>query len=97
MMESPSPDRLADGFQRFRASRRQEAGERMPPSSRRFPCSEFESEKVKRLFRRKIVPPVCILAVDDLRLLRMQNQLADRKAVGKRVKSLPIVTPFRVQ
>ena len=55
----------------------------MPPSSQRFPCSEFESEKVKRLVRRKIVPPVRILAVDDLRLLGMQHQLAGREAVSK--------------
>jgi hypothetical protein len=33
---------------------------------------------------REIAAPVRILAVDDLRLLGMQHQLAGRKAVGKR-------------
>jgi glycerol uptake facilitator-like aquaporin len=32
---------------------------------------------------KKIVPPVRILAIDDLRLLRMQDQLAYGQAIGK--------------
>src|SRR6202035_5445447 len=34
-------------------------------------------------------PPVDILAVDDLRLLRMQHQLAGRQAVGNRAPECP--------
>jgi hypothetical protein len=44
--------------------------------------SEIEAEKVERLVR-KISTPVRILAVDDLRLLGMQDQLAGREAVSK--------------
>jgi len=32
---------------------------------------------------REIAAPVRVLAIDDLRLLGMQHQLAGRKAVGK--------------
>ena len=45
------------------------------PLPDRFPCPECEAEEVNRLVR-KIAAPICILAVDDLRLLGMQGQLA---------------------
>src|ERR1700741_4726843 len=41
-----------------------------------------EAEEVERLVR-KIAAPICILAVDDLRLLGMQGQLAGRKTTHK--------------
>jgi hypothetical protein len=82
MMKSPSPDCLADGLQRFWAGGGQEAVRVDVTLPNRFPRSEIEAEKVERLVR-KITTPVCILAVDDLCLLRMQHQLAGREAVGK--------------
>jgi hypothetical protein len=41
---------------------------------------ETKSEKVEQCVG-IISAPVLVLAVDDLRLLRMQNQLANRKAI----------------
>src|SRR3984957_267597 len=83
MMKRPPPDGLADGRQRLWAGGGKEARKRTAPSSQRFSRSEFEPEKVKRLVW-EVTAPVRILAVDDLRLLRMQHQLAGREAVGKR-------------
>ena len=83
MMERPSPDRPADERQRLRAGRRHEAVRGDMPLPYRLPCSERESEKVERVVW-EVTPPVCILAVDDLRLIGMQHQLAGRKAVGER-------------
>ena len=40
---------------------------------------------------RVVAAPVHILAVDDPRLLRMENQLAGRKAVGNRTPEGPCV------
>ena len=83
MMKRPSPDRPADERQRLRAGRRHEAVRGDMSLPYRLPCSEHESEKVERLVW-EVTTPVSILAVDDLRLLGMQHQLAGRKAVGKR-------------
>jgi hypothetical protein len=88
MMKSPTPDRPADGRQRFRAGGGQEARKGPTRSSQRFSRPEFESEKVKRLVS-EVAVPVRILAVDDLCLLRMQHQLAGRKTVGKRAPQRP--------
>jgi hypothetical protein len=77
MMKGPSPDCVADGLQRLWAGGGQKAVRVDVPLPYRFPCSEIETEKVERLVR-KISTPVCILAVDDLCLLRMQHQLAGR-------------------
>src|SRR6266566_1409288 len=82
MMKGPAPDRPADGRQRLRAGCRHEAV-RGAPSPHRLPRSKHETEKVERLAR-EVAAPIRILAVNDLRLLRMQHQLAGRKAVGKR-------------
>ena len=82
MMKRPPPDRPADGRQRLRAGGGQEARKSTTRSSQRFSRPEFEPEKVKRLVW-EVAVPVRILAVDDLRLLRMQHQLAGREAVGK--------------
>src|SRR5881396_768120 len=82
MMKGPAPDRPADGRQRLRAGCRHEAV-RGAPSPYRLPRSKHETEKVERLAR-EVAAPIRILAVNDLRLLRMQHQLAGRKAVGKR-------------
>ena len=83
MMKRPPPDCLADGLQRLWAGGGQEGVRADVTWPHRFPRSEIEAEKVERLVR-KIFMPVCILAVDDLRLLRMQHQLASREAVRKR-------------
>src|SRR6202008_4576158 len=50
--------------------------------------SKLEAEKVK-VDVGEVAAPVHILAVDDLRLLRMQHQLAGRKAVGNRAPECP--------
>ena len=83
MMKRPAPDRPTDERQRLRAGGGQEARKGPTPSSQRFSCSEHKAEKVERLVR-EVAAPVRILAVDGLRLLGMQHQLAGRKAVGKR-------------
>jgi hypothetical protein len=49
----------------------------------RLPRSKHETEKVERLIW-EVTAPVRILAIDDLRLLRMQHQFAGRKTVGQR-------------
>src|SRR5450755_14064 len=54
----------------------------------RLPGSELEPKKVER-DDRKFPAPVHILAVDDLRLHRMQHQLAGREAVAKRAPKCP--------
>src|SRR5258708_198732 len=83
MMKRPSPDCPADGLQRLWAGGGPEAMRVDMPLPHRFPCSETEAEKVERLVR-EVATPVRIFAVDDFCLLRMQHQLAGRKAVGKR-------------
>jgi len=46
----------------------------------RLPGAELKTQKVERNDW-KVAAPVCILAIDDLRLLRMQHQLAGRQAI----------------
>src|SRR5215472_1942309 len=53
-----------------------------------FSGSKLEAEKVKADVG-QVAAPVDILAVDDLRLLRMQHQLAGRQAVGNRAPECP--------
>src|SRR5262249_4570503 len=50
--------------------------------------SKLEPKKVK-VDVREVAAPVHILAVDDLRLLRMQHQLAGREAVRNRTPECP--------
>ena len=82
MVKGPAPDGPADGLQRFRASRGHEAVRRDTALPKCSPCSESEPEKVERLVL-EVAAPVRIFAVDDLRLLRMQDQLAGREAISK--------------
>ena len=82
VMNRPAPYCSAHGLQRRRARRRHEAVRSDMPLPDRLPCSECEAEEVKRSVR-KIAAPICILAVDDLRLLGMQDELAGRKATCK--------------
>jgi hypothetical protein len=82
MMKRPTPNRPADGRQRFRTSGGHEAvGSLSIPD--RLPGSKLKTQKIKR-DDRKVAAPVRILAIDDLRLHRMQHQLADRKTICKR-------------
>src|ERR1700756_3860677 len=83
MMKRPAPNCSADGRQRFRTGGGQEArkGPTSPPQ--RFPRSERKPEKVAPLVW-KVATAVRLLAVDDLRLLGMQHQLAGRKAILQR-------------
>ena len=84
MMKRPAPDRSANERQRLRAGGgleavREDALRAFPPH--RLPGPKLESQKVER-DDREVAASVRILAVDDLRLLGMQHQLAGRKAVG---------------
>ena len=83
LMKRPSPDCPADGRECLRAGGGHEAVRGKNTLPYRFPRSETETEKIERLVR-EVATPVRILAVDDSCLLRMQHQLAGRKAVGKR-------------
>src|SRR5438445_12498139 len=83
MMKRPAPNCSADGRQRLRTGGRQEARKGPTSPSQRFSRPECEPEKVERLVR-KVAQAVRILAVDDLRLLGMQRQLAGRKAFLQR-------------
>ena len=56
----------------------------------RLSGSELVAQKIK-VDVRVVAAPVHILAVDDPRLLRMENQLADRTAVGNRTPEGPCV------
>src|SRR5580692_8987217 len=81
MMKRPTPNRPADGRQRFRTSGGHEAvGSLSIPD--RLPGSKLKTQKIKR-DDRKVAAPVRILAIDDLCLHRMQHQLADRKTICK--------------
>jgi len=82
VMKRPVPNCSAHVLERRWARRGHEAMRRHVPLPDRFPCPECEAEEVKRLVR-KIAAPICILAVDDLCLLGMQDQLAGRKAIRK--------------
>ena len=82
-MKPPAPDLSADALQRLRAHCGQKAVDRLP-LPHRFPGPELKAQEVER-DRRKVATPVRVLAVDDLRLLRMQHELARRKAVSKRL------------
>ena len=84
MVKGPSPDRPADGLQCFWTDGRPEAMHVAMPMPDRFPGSEREAKKVDRLVG-VVATPVDILSVDDLRLLRMQRQLADRDAIRQRL------------
>src|SRR6516165_8588959 len=79
MMKRPTPNCSADGRQRLRTGGGQEARKGPTSPSQRFPRPKCKSEKVERLVR-KVATAVRILAVDDLRLLGMQHQLAGRKS-----------------
>src|SRR6201987_5640072 len=86
VMKRPAPDISADARQGLRADGgletvREDAPVRLPPHY--LSGSKLEAEKVK-VDVGKVAAPVDILAVDDLRLLRMQQQLAGRQAVGNR-------------
>ena len=78
-MECPPADRLPDRLQRSWTSRRQERNAELTTVPDRRPRPELIAEEVKRLDR-IVSPPVCILAVDELCLLRMQHQPAGREA-----------------
>src|SRR3974377_703446 len=86
VMERPAPNFSADALQCLRADSgletvREDASVRLHPPY--LPGSKLEAEKVE-VDVGEVVLPVRILAVDDLRLLWMQHQLADREAVGNR-------------
>ena len=91
MMQRPAADFPADARQCLWASSRlktvrEDAPVRLHPHH--LSGSKLEAEKVK-VDVGKVAAPVDILAVDDLRLLRMQHQLAGREAVGNRTPECP--------
>src|SRR6266581_8180834 len=83
MMKRPAPNCSADGRQRLRTGGGQEARKGPTSPSQHFPRPERKPEKVERLVW-KVARTVRILAVDDLRLLRVQHQLAGREAILQR-------------
>src|SRR6476620_886441 len=83
MVKLPASDFPADALQRLRAGGglkavREDTLVSFPPH--RLPSAELKAQKVERNDG-KVAPPVRILAVDDLRLFRMQHQLAGREAI----------------
>src|SRR5215211_4656965 len=70
-------------FSAFGLAARHEAVRVDAPAPHRLPRSKCKPEKVERLVR-KVPTPVRILAVDDLRLRRVQYQLAGREAILQR-------------
>src|SRR5215831_367449 len=91
VMQRPAPHFPADARQRLRAGGgletvREDAPVRLHPHD--LSGSKLEAEKVE-MDVWEVAPPVHILAVDNLRLLRMQHQLAGRKAVGNRTPEYP--------
>jgi len=87
-MQRPSPDRLPDSFQRLRTGCRQERDRVFVTAPYRLPRPERIAEKVERLVW-KFATPGRVLAVDELRLLRVQSELAG-------CKSDPQATPQRL-
>src|SRR4029077_10403670 len=71
MMKRPAPNCSADGRQRFRTGGGQEGRKGPNPPPQCFPRSEHKPEEVERLVW-QVALAVRILAVDDLRLLRVQ-------------------------
>src|SRR6516162_8801271 len=91
MMKRPAADFLADARQCLRASGglktvREDASVHLHPHY--LSGSKLEAEKVEADVG-EVAAPVHILAVDNLRLLRMQHQLADREAAGNRAPECP--------
>src|SRR5262245_43685565 len=91
VMQRPAAYLAADACQRLRASSgleavREDAPVRFHPHD--LSGSKLEAEKVE-VDVWEVAPPVHIFAVDDLRLLRMQYQLAGREAVGNRAPECP--------
>jgi len=91
VVKRPAPDLPADARQRLGAGRGLEAVREdplLPFPPHRLPGSELEAEKVECDVW-KVALPVHILAVDDLRLVRMQHQFAGGEAIGKRAPKCP--------
>src|SRR6516164_3101380 len=91
VMKRPAADFPADARECPRANGglktvRKDAPVRLHPHH--LSGSKLEAEKVK-VDVGKVAAPVDILAVDDLRLIRMQHQLADRQAVGNCAPECP--------
>src|SRR5215475_3379633 len=91
VMKRPAANLAADARQRLRAGGgletvREDAPVRLHPHD--LPGAKLETQKVE-VDVRGVAAPVHILAVDDLRLLWMQHQLAGRKAVGNRAPQCP--------
>ena len=85
MMKRPATDVAADARQRLRTGGgletvREDAAVQLHPHD--LSNSKLEAKKVK-VDVREVAAPVPILTVDDLRLLRMQHQLAGRETVRK--------------
>jgi len=77
-MQPPTTHCSAHRLGRLVANRRGEADEQLPGPVHRAPGPKRIAQEVEALLW-IAVAPVAVLAVDDLRLLRMQLQLAHRK------------------
>src|SRR5208283_5589140 len=85
LVKRPASDRPSDRLERFVAGRgaERDADRSAPPS--RQPRPERVAKEVE-LVVRIVSAPIIILAVDDLRLLRMKRQSAVREPL---LKSIP--------
>jgi len=81
-VQRPAADGLTDRFESFVTGRRTERDAKHTPPPPRQPRPEGIAEKVELVVGIRFAP-VVILAVDYLRLLGMQHQLAGREAVSK--------------
>src|SRR5664280_1560111 len=78
MMQLPAAHNLAHRLGRFVANRRRETDEQIASAIHRLPGSKRKSQKIESLLW-MTVQPVRILAVNNLRLLRVQFEFAHRK------------------
>src|SRR5579883_894194 len=72
-MQVPASNLLPNGFHRFIRDCRAEVDEVLPFPIFRSPWPKSIAQKIE-LFVRISPPPIIILAIDDLRLLRMKLQ-----------------------
>jgi hypothetical protein len=79
MVQRPPSNRLPNCLQRLRTGRWQEGSDVATSALDRVSRTKGVSEKVKRLDR-EVAAPVRILAIDELRLRRMENQSASPQA-----------------
>ena len=87
LVKRPASDRLSDRLERFVAGRGAERDADLSAPPPRQPRPERVAEEVELLVR-IVSAPIIVLAVDDLRLLRMKRQSAIREPLLERGSAL---------